>query len=79
MFINYDFQVGLSISPERNPAGYANSDITSMIDDLINPDCMYSSAPLSGAVAELDGGTWSDDQRDIVDQLRGVISGHSED
>lgn len=73
MFINY--QSGqLTTSPERNPAGYANSCIEGLVEDMLN-DSHDSSAPLAGAMRALAADTWADDDatQSVLEQLRAVV------
>lgn len=54
LFINFDPVAGLTIGPMRSPAGYANSDITGLIDDMV-VQCA-GNAPLNGALESLANG-----------------------
>lgn len=79
LFINYDFNVGLSVSPERNPAGYANSDVQGLVEDVMS-ESSHSSCPFDGALKALnDDSLWSEDEREIVESIKAVIEGHRED
>lgn len=79
LFIKYDFNVGLSISPERNPAGYASSDVQGLVEDMMS-EGSHSSCPLDGALDALnDDSLWPEDEREIVESIKAVIEGHRED
>lgn len=79
LFINYDFNVGLSINSGQNPAGYANSDVQGLVEDLMS-DTLHSSCPLDGALKALnDDSLWSEDERDIVESIKVAIECHRED
>ena len=78
LFIKYDFNVGLSISPERNPAGYANSDVQGLVEDMMS-ESSHSSCPFDGALKALnDDSLWSEDERDIVESIRAIILSHED-
>lgn len=79
LFINYDFNVGLSIDSGQNPAGYANSDVQGLVEDLMSGS-LHSSCPLDGALDELSNDDlWSDDEREIVESIIVAISNHREE
>lgn len=78
LFINYDFNVGLSVSPERNPTGYANSDVQGLVEDMMS-DCLHSSCPFDSALEALeDGALWSEEEREVVESIRVIVLNHED-
>lgn len=75
MFINYNVNSGISINTFRNPNGYANSDVTGLVDDIAaeRDGC----CPLEGAKEALEDGTlWqgSNATPEILEALHTAIT-----
>lgn len=75
MFINYDPNTGFSINTSRQPRGYANDDVTGLVDDVMAERC--GCCPLEGAKAALeDGHVWqgSSVSYELIEEIHDVIT-----
>lgn len=75
MFINYSANSGISINSFRNPNGYANSDVTGLVDDIAGG--RDGCCPLEGAKAALeDGSLWqgSNATQEILEEIHAAIT-----
>lgn len=74
-FINYNAHTGLSINTYRAPEGYANSDVTGLVEDIHAE--RSGCCPLEGALEALeDGSLWQDADQEILEELHALISSH---
>lgn len=74
MFINYSVNAGISINSFRQPSGYANSEVTGLVDDILaeRDGC----CPLDGAKSALeDGALWagSDATAEVLEMVHSAI------
>lgn len=76
-FINYSPDTGLSISTFRGAEGYANGDITGLVEDIRAG--RPGNCPLDGALDALeDGSTWSDEDQSIIEEIHASVREHEE-
>lgn len=74
MFINYNVNTGISINTYRHASGYANSDVTGLIDDILAG--RHGNCPLDGAKDALeDGALWqgSNATQEILEEIHAAI------
>lgn len=72
-FINYSVNTGLSINTYRQPNGYANSDVSGLVDDILAE--RDGNCPLEGAKELLESDSWqgSNATPELLEQLHALI------
>ena len=77
LFINYSVNTGLSINAYRGANGYANSDVSGLVEDIIadrNGNC-----PVDGALEMLESDEWSGTNAtpELLDELAMLIKNYA--
>lgn len=76
MFINYNVNYGIGISSYREPQGYFNSDVTGLVDDIVEE--RDGCCPLKGALELLESDIWqgSNATAEVLDEIVQAIENY---